>query len=126
MLYLVVEDPDAHHDRARAAGAEIVMPLTDQPYGSREYAALDPEGNVWSFGTYRPKATSAWASTWRWRAPNAPPPPRRRPRMRARAAVARPCGGRAAVLPRRGRVFRAELLELDPVSERDESFWFWW
>jgi uncharacterized glyoxalase superfamily protein PhnB len=54
VLYLVVDDPDAHHARAVAAGAEVVMPLTDQPYGSREYAALDPEGNIWSFGTYRP------------------------------------------------------------------------
>jgi len=52
--YVVVEDPDAHHDRARAAGAEIVMELTDQDYGSRDYAARDPEGNLWSFGTYRP------------------------------------------------------------------------
>lgn len=53
-LYIAVDDPDAHHARAVAAGAEIVMPLTDQDYGSREYAASDPEGNVWSFGTYRP------------------------------------------------------------------------
>jgi uncharacterized glyoxalase superfamily protein PhnB len=51
--YLVVTDPDAHHARAVAAGAEIVMGLTDQPYGSREYAVRDPEGNVWCFGTYR-------------------------------------------------------------------------
>ena len=54
VLYLAVDDPDAHHDRAVAAGAEVTMGLTDQPYGSREYAALDPEGNVWTFGTYRP------------------------------------------------------------------------
>ena len=53
-LYLVVDDPDAHHARAVEAGAEIVMPLTDQDYGSREYAAADPEGNVWCFGTYQP------------------------------------------------------------------------
>ncbi|WP_214367625.1 VOC family protein [Pseudonocardia sp. H11422] len=53
-FYLAVDDPDAHHDRAAAAGAEIVYGLVDQPYGSREYAARDPEGNVWSFGTYRP------------------------------------------------------------------------
>jgi uncharacterized glyoxalase superfamily protein PhnB len=46
--------PDALHDRAAAAGAEIVMGLTDQEYGSREFAARDPEGNVWCFGTYRP------------------------------------------------------------------------
>jgi uncharacterized glyoxalase superfamily protein PhnB len=54
-LYLVVDDPDAHHARARDASAEIVMEITDQPYGSREYAARDPEGNVWCFGTYQPE-----------------------------------------------------------------------
>lgn len=52
-LYVAVDDPDAHHAQAVGAGAEIVMELVDQPYGSREYAARDPEGNVWSFGTYR-------------------------------------------------------------------------
>jgi uncharacterized glyoxalase superfamily protein PhnB len=54
LLYVTVDDPDARHDRAVAAGAEIVMSLTDQDYGSREFAARDPHGNVWSFGTYRP------------------------------------------------------------------------
>jgi uncharacterized glyoxalase superfamily protein PhnB len=53
-VYVVVDDPDAHHDRAVAAGAEITMPLTDQDYGSRDYAAKDPDGNTWFFGTYRP------------------------------------------------------------------------
>ena len=53
-LYVVVEDADAHHDRARAAGAEIVRLLTDQEYGSRDYSARDPEGNLFSFGTYQP------------------------------------------------------------------------
>ena len=56
VLYVIVDDPDAHHDRAKAAGATIVMELTDQEYGSRDYAAEDPEGNVWSFGTYDPFA----------------------------------------------------------------------
>jgi uncharacterized glyoxalase superfamily protein PhnB len=55
--YVVVADPDAHHERARAAGAEILMALTDQPYGSREYTARDPEGVLWSFGTYDPSAS---------------------------------------------------------------------
>ena len=54
-LYLVVSDPDAHHARAVDAGAEVVIPLRDEEYGSRGYSALDPEGNVWSFGTYRPE-----------------------------------------------------------------------
>lgn len=53
-VYVVVDDPDAHHDRASKAGAEITMPLTDQDYGSRDYAATDPDGNTWFFGTYRP------------------------------------------------------------------------
>lgn len=58
VLYLPVEDVDAHHDRAVASGAEILRGLVEQDYGSREYAALDPEGNVWTFGTYRPKVST--------------------------------------------------------------------
>jgi uncharacterized glyoxalase superfamily protein PhnB len=53
-IYVVVDDPDAHHARAVAAGAEVVFPLTDQDYGSRDYAVRDPEGFVWCFGTYAP------------------------------------------------------------------------
>lgn len=53
-LYVVVEDVDAHHARAAAAGAEIVTPPRDTDYGAREYTARDPEGNLWSFGSYRP------------------------------------------------------------------------
>ena len=56
VIYVVVDDPDAAHDQAKAAGATIVQELTDQDYGSREFAAEDPEGNVWSFGTYDPFA----------------------------------------------------------------------
>jgi uncharacterized glyoxalase superfamily protein PhnB len=52
--YVVVRDVDAHHARAKAAGAEIVRALQNTDYGSREYAARDPEGQVWSFGTYDP------------------------------------------------------------------------
>jgi uncharacterized glyoxalase superfamily protein PhnB len=54
VVYVVVDDPDAHHERAVAAGADVLQELTDQDYGSREYTARDPEGNIWSFGTYRP------------------------------------------------------------------------
>jgi uncharacterized glyoxalase superfamily protein PhnB len=54
-IYLVVDDPDRVHERAKGAGAEIVMPPTDQDYGSRDFVARDPEGNLWSFGTYRPQ-----------------------------------------------------------------------
>ena len=54
--YLIVEDVDAHHDTAKAAGAEIVYGPTDQDYGGRAYACLDPEGNIWHFGSYDPWA----------------------------------------------------------------------
>lgn len=53
-LYVVVADPDAHHERAKAAEARIVRELEDMDYGSREYSARDLEDNLWSFGTYRP------------------------------------------------------------------------
>ncbi|MFI0449841.1 VOC family protein [Actinomadura sp. 6N118] len=53
-LYLIVDDPDAHYERAVAAGAEVVRPLKDEDYGSRGYTVRDPEGHLWSFGTYRP------------------------------------------------------------------------
>jgi uncharacterized glyoxalase superfamily protein PhnB len=53
-IYVVVDDPDAHHERAAAAGAQIVRPLGEMDYGSREYSVRDPEGHVWSFGTYDP------------------------------------------------------------------------
>ena len=57
--YVVCDDPDALCARAKAAGAEIVEEPHDQDYGSRDFIARDPEGNLWSFGTYRgepPKA----------------------------------------------------------------------
>jgi uncharacterized glyoxalase superfamily protein PhnB len=51
--YVVTDDPDAVHARAVAAGAEITDPLHETAYGSRDFAVRDPEGNRWSFGTYR-------------------------------------------------------------------------
>lgn len=52
--YAYAEDPDALHARAMAAGADEAMPLRDTECGSREFSVRDPEGHVWSFGTYRP------------------------------------------------------------------------
>jgi len=57
-LFAVVNDPDGHHARSKAAGFEIVMPLRDESYGSREYSVRDPEGHVWTFGTYDPAAAA--------------------------------------------------------------------
>ncbi len=53
-VYIAVPDADAVFATARAAGAEIVMGLTDQAYGSRDFICRDPEGHVWCFGTYAP------------------------------------------------------------------------
>ncbi len=53
-IYVHVDDVNAHHDRAKAAGDEIIMELEDTEYGSREYMARDLEGHLWSFGTYAP------------------------------------------------------------------------
>jgi uncharacterized glyoxalase superfamily protein PhnB len=53
-IYVIVEDADLHHDRAVAAGAEVVMQLKDQDYGGRGYTCRDLEGNIWSFGTFDP------------------------------------------------------------------------
>lgn len=49
------EDVDAHCDRARAAGAEIVEPPTNQFYGDRTYRCRDPEGHLWTIA--RPEET---------------------------------------------------------------------
>lgn len=57
-MYVVVADPDAHYARTVAAGARIVMPLTDTDYGSRDHIAGDAEGNLWCFGTYAPELPS--------------------------------------------------------------------
>jgi uncharacterized glyoxalase superfamily protein PhnB len=54
--YVIVADADAHYARARAAGAEILLELEDAGYGGRGYSCRDPEGQVWSFGTYDPWA----------------------------------------------------------------------
>ena len=51
--YVVTGQPDALCERARAAGAEITAEPHDTDYGSRDFSARDPEGNRWSFGTYR-------------------------------------------------------------------------
>jgi uncharacterized glyoxalase superfamily protein PhnB len=51
--YVVADDIDALHERAVRAGAEIIMAPLDTDYGSRDFTARDPEGNRWSFGTYR-------------------------------------------------------------------------
>jgi uncharacterized glyoxalase superfamily protein PhnB len=51
--YVVTDHVDVIFARAKAAGAEIIAEPYDTDYGSHDFAAADPEGNRWSFGTYR-------------------------------------------------------------------------
>lgn len=52
--YLVVPDADAVYRRAKAAGAEILIDIKDQPYGGRDFTCRDPQGHIWAVGTYDP------------------------------------------------------------------------
>jgi len=49
-LNLVVADPDAVAARAVAAGARVVFPIADQPYGMRQGRVSDPFGHHWLIG----------------------------------------------------------------------------
>lgn len=51
-VHVVVDDPDARYDRAVAAGAEVVREIEDTDFGSRQFVVRDPEGALWSFGTW--------------------------------------------------------------------------
>ncbi len=52
--YVVVNDCKAHYDRAKAAGAHIVDDYAEKDYGGAGYSCRDPEGHLWSFGSYDP------------------------------------------------------------------------
>lgn len=49
-LVMVVDDPDAAFARAVAAGATVVRPVEDQPYGWRVGRIVDPFGHHWEIG----------------------------------------------------------------------------
>jgi uncharacterized glyoxalase superfamily protein PhnB len=51
--YTVCDDPDTLFKRAVEHGAAVIDEPNDKEYGSREFSVRDPEGNRWSFGTYR-------------------------------------------------------------------------
>ena len=55
-VYLIVADADALYERVVTSGANVVRELNTTDYGSREFSCRDPEGHVWSFGTYDPWA----------------------------------------------------------------------
>ena len=56
-MVLVVEDPHTAFDRAVAAGASVVRPVTDESYGWRVGRVMDPFGHHWEIG--KPLETEA-------------------------------------------------------------------
>jgi uncharacterized glyoxalase superfamily protein PhnB len=50
-ITVIVDDVDAHFERAEREGAAVLSALKDQPWGVRSYAALDPGGHQWEFAT---------------------------------------------------------------------------
>ena len=53
-VHVYLADPDAHYARAEDAGARIIRPLHDTPWGSRGYYVEDLDGFIWGFSTYKP------------------------------------------------------------------------
>ena len=49
-MVMVVADPDAMFERAVTAGAKVVAPVADQPYGWRVGRVVDPFGHHWEIG----------------------------------------------------------------------------
>jgi len=61
-IYIALDSPsdvDALCARAKRAGAAILSDIHDTDYGSHDFTLRDPEGHVWSFGTYAPQANEA-------------------------------------------------------------------
>ena len=52
-IYVVTDRPDEIHAQSMTRGATEIRGLRDEDYGSRGFTVADPEGNRWSFGTYR-------------------------------------------------------------------------
>lgn len=52
--YVVVSDADAVYARAKKGGAQMVIDIRDESYGGRGFTCRDPQGHIWSVGTYNP------------------------------------------------------------------------
>jgi uncharacterized glyoxalase superfamily protein PhnB len=52
--YVVVADCKAHYEKAKAAGAEIIEEYSEKDYGGAGYGCRDPQGHLWSFGSFDP------------------------------------------------------------------------
>ena len=55
-IYLFVENCDEVYAAVQAAKAKVVQELTEPEYGGKTFSCLDPEGYLWSIGSYNPWA----------------------------------------------------------------------
>ena len=62
-MYVVVDDPDARHAQAKAAGAAIIRELEDQDYGSRDFSGARHRGQRLVVRDLRPPSGHAPAAT---------------------------------------------------------------
>jgi len=51
VIYVYVEDADFAIDKAVIAGAKVLLPIMDQPWGDRVGRIIDPAGHVWNVAT---------------------------------------------------------------------------
>ena len=54
--YIIIDDKDieAHYEKAKRTGAEILLDLKSEDYGGKSYTCKDLEGHIWNFGSYDP------------------------------------------------------------------------
>ncbi len=63
-LTVFVEDVDAHFERTRSAGANIVEDLHETIYGERQYGVEDLDGHHWLFSQHaRDVSPNDWGAT---------------------------------------------------------------
>src|SRR5262245_60649305 len=63
-LTVLVPDVDAHHRRAVEEGATILQAPVDQPWGLRDYEAIDLDGRQWNFSQeLAPVDLEEWGAT---------------------------------------------------------------
>src|SRR6266513_1542676 len=56
-VYLLVPDADVIYERAKNAGAEMLIQVRNEEYGGRSFSCRDLEGHLWTIGTYDPWKT---------------------------------------------------------------------
>ena len=54
--YIIIDDDEieAHYEKAKMYGAEILLELKSEDYGGKNYTCKDLEGHIWNFGSYDP------------------------------------------------------------------------